>query len=100
RPADAASATCVPTAPASAPQNALPMARLACAATMFIPTARARTQEGALLWVPAERLANTVTHATPAQKAPATASAVMPVAAISTTASVHSRTPEVTMAFN
>ena len=63
-------------AEASAPHTTLPSASDACIATRFIATARARTQAGALLCVPADRLASTHTHATPAAKAPATASAV------------------------
>ena len=76
KPAEAASAIRVPVAAANAPQSALPSARLACVAMRFIETERARTQAGAVLWVPAERLASTLTHATPAPQVPTSAIAV------------------------
>ena len=58
-PAEAASAICVPVNVANPPHKALPSARLACTVTRFIPSARARTQGGAVLCVAADRLANT-----------------------------------------
>src|SRR6516225_6947477 len=96
-PADAASATLVLVAEARAPHSALPNARLACVDTRFMATARARTQAGAVVWVPAERLASTPTHAMPAHDVPITASAGRCVAATSNVAAVHRNTLETTM---
>src|SRR5579864_669009 len=97
--AEAPSAQCVPTPDASAPQTALPMARQPCVATRFIDTALARTHAGALLCVPADRLAKTYTHAIPAQNAPTSASAVMPVSATRNVATAHNCAPDVTVLF-
>src|SRR5215831_12959686 len=75
----------------------LPNARLAWFATRFIATARARTQAGAVLCVPAERLASTPTHAMPAHEVPITASAGKCVAATSNVAAVHKNTLDTTI---
>src|SRR3990170_7716165 len=99
-PADAASAKRVPDSAASQPQMTLPSARLACMATRFMDTARARTQAGAVLWVPAARLGSTLTQAAPAAKVPTTAIAVVPVEAMSNVAAIHRKKPEVTTVFS
>ena len=75
-PAAAASATGVPASEASQPQKALPSAMAACTAMRFIATARARTQAGAVVWVPADRLEKTPVQAAPVQTAPRSATAV------------------------
>src|SRR5690242_10936821 len=98
--ADTASAMRVFVAEASAPQTTLPSARLAWFATRFMATARARTQAGALLCVPAERLASTPTHAMPAPQVPTTASAVMLVMAINAAAATQRKTADTTMLFS
>ena len=59
------------------PRRTLPAARLACTASRFIDTARARTHAGAALCVPAPRLASTPTQAAPAPQAPTSATAVI-----------------------
>src|SRR3984893_15326716 len=76
---------------ATDPHSALPSARLACTATRFMATARARTQAGAALWVPADRLASTPTHAAPAPNMPTSATAVKAVDAINKVATTHRR---------
>jgi len=55
-----------------------------------------RTHGGAVLWVPADRLAKTHTHAMPAPNVPTTANAVKPATAISRMEAIHSNTAVVT----
>ena len=78
----------------------LTSAMLACTDINPIATARARTQPGAVLCKPAERLAWTLTHAIPAHAVPSNASGVYSVAAISVTARAQSTTPYETTLFN
>src|SRR5215207_432714 len=85
---------------ANEPQTTLPSARLACTAINVIETARARTHAGAALCVPADRLANTPTHAAPAPHAPISATTVMLVDATSSVAAVHRTTPALTSALS
>ena len=68
--------------------------------TRFMDTARARTQAGAALWVPADRLGSTLTQAAPAAPVPTTAIAVLPVEAMSSVAAIHRKKPVVTTAFS
>ena len=75
-PAAAASAMRVPASEASVPQSALPSAMLACTTMRFIATARARTQAGAEVCVPADRLEKTPVQAAPVPNAPSRATAV------------------------
>src|SRR5689334_19860080 len=97
--AEPANERCVPSADARAPHIALPMARQPCVATRLIETARARTHAGALLCVPADRVANTYTHAIPAQPAPSSASGVLSVSATMNVAQAHNNAPNVTTRF-
>ena len=78
-------------ADASAPHRKLPTASPDCSASRLIDTALARTHAGAVLCVPAERLARTPTQAAPASSAPTSATPVTVVAATSSVAPVQSR---------
>ena len=91
--AESAIATRVSVHSAIAPHAGLPNARHACTATRFIATARARTQPGTELCVPADRLACTVTQAAPAPNVPAAAKTVDVVDAISRHDIAHSIVP-------
>ena len=95
-PADSTSVVCVPNMLAIAPQTALPIARLAWTASRLMATARARTQAGAALCVPAPRLARVPTQAAPAKAEPSIASGVNWLAATSRTATIQIRTAAVT----
>src|SRR3970282_84879 len=85
---------------ASQPQMTLPSARLACMAARFMDTARARTQAGAVLWVPAARLGSTLTQGAPAAQVPTNAIAAVPGEAMRRVAAIHRKKPEVTTAFS
>ena len=98
--AEVAKATRIPANDARLPQSALPTARLACVATRFVDTARARTHAGAELWIPADRPPSTQTHAAPPKQAATIATGVVSAAAIKPTANVHASMPHVTTAFN
>ena len=97
---EVARATRIPANDARLPQSALPTARLACVATRFVDTARARTHAGAELWIPADRPPSTQTHAAPPKQAATIATGVVSAAAIKPTANVHASMPHVTTAFN
>ena len=80
------------------PQTMLPTAMLACTATRLMPTARARTQAGAVDCVPADRLANTPTHAIPVPNAPKSANGLWWATASSTVETTQSAIDETTSA--
>src|SRR5512145_2210868 len=88
-----------PESEASQPQIALPTAMLAWNATRFIANARARTQAGVELWVPADRLASALTQAAPAPTMPTMATARIDVEATSAVAAAHSTKPLFTTLF-